>query len=63
MMERFCQDAVVVQDKRRAGGGKRNAGNSKKKQQQASKSKHSQPTEVSPNTKVPRRIEIFNADK
>ncbi|EDW59287.1 protein timeless homolog isoform X1 [Drosophila virilis] len=45
MMERFCQDAVVVQDKRRAGGGKRNAGNSKKKQQQASKSKHSQPTE------------------
>ncbi|XP_060645851.1 protein timeless homolog [Drosophila nasuta] len=39
MMERFCQDAVVVQDKRRTGGGKR------KKQPPASKSKPPQPTE------------------
>ncbi|KAM8705181.1 hypothetical protein ACLKA7_009610 [Drosophila subpalustris] len=41
MMERFCQDAVVVQDKRRAGGGKRGA----KKQHPATKSKPSPPTE------------------
>lgn len=43
MMERFCQGAVLVQDKRRAGG----AG--KKKQKAASKSKKAteQPTEVS----------------
>ncbi|EDV93232.1 GH18380 [Drosophila grimshawi] len=33
MMERFCQDAVLVQDKRRGGGGKR------KKQHPATKSK------------------------
>ncbi|XP_017110468.1 protein timeless homolog [Drosophila elegans] len=42
MMERFCQDSVVVQDKRRGGGGGR------KKKQPAAKSKPStapQPTE------------------
>lgn len=41
MMERFCQDAVVVQDKRRAGGGKRGG----KKQHPVTKSKQTQPTE------------------
>ncbi|XP_023035402.1 protein timeless homolog [Drosophila willistoni] len=45
MMERFCQDSVLVQEKRR-GGGKR-AGNGKKKQQAAKSNKRStvQPTE------------------
>lgn len=60
MMERFCQDAVVVQDKRRGAAGKRK----KKKKQQASNkpSKSSQqPTEVSGKSV---KIEfIFNAYK
>ncbi|KAH8358759.1 hypothetical protein KR093_002235 [Drosophila rubida] len=42
MMERFCQDAVVVQDKRRAGGGKRGG---KKQHPATAKSKPVQPTE------------------
>jgi len=43
MMERFCQDSVVVQDKKRGGAGGR------KKKQPSTKSKPStapQPTEV-----------------
>jgi len=45
MMERFCQDSVVVQDKKRGGGA------SRKKKQAATKSKPPaapQPTEVRP---------------
>lgn len=43
MMERFCQGAVVVQDKRRVGG----AGKKKQKAGTKSKKDSEQPTEVS----------------
>lgn len=50
MMERFCQDAVVVQDKKRGAAGKK-----KKKTQQPAKPSQ-QPTEVS---RKSMKIEFF----